>query len=105
MSKGAYIKYASYVQLFEYGLVFLSCGFVIYRDDGVGLHDLFAGTRVILASEKDKYLKSLNDNKVKEAVVVEENELEEDVLEPKKVVKKTTTKKKSTSKKTVKKDK
>ena len=68
MNKEAYLQYSSYVQLIEFGLIFLSCGFVLYREDGVGLHDLFAGTRVILSSEREKYNKSL----VKDANIVNE---------------------------------
>ena len=96
LSKNAYIKYSQYVQIVDYALVFLSIGFVIYRDDGIGLHDLFAGTRVILSSDKEKYLNSL----VKEANVVSEKDTEEVVEEEKVVTKKTV---KKTPKKTTKK--
>jgi uncharacterized RDD family membrane protein YckC len=83
LSKDDYLNYVRYVQLIDYGLILVSCGFVLYREDGIGLHDLFAGTRVILSSERGLMNKL---DTVKEAEIVEEKE---EIIEEKKVVKKT----------------
>ena len=74
LSKTYYLRFSNYVQILDYALVLLSCGFLIYREDGLGLHDLFGGTRVILSSEREKYIKYLDESKkeVKEAKVVKE---------------------------------
>ena len=73
LSQTSYMENARYVQLFDYGLIILSCGFVIYREDGLGLHDLFAHTRVILSSEKNKLFESKKEE-VKEEVIEEVSE-------------------------------
>lgn len=72
LSKGDYLAYSKYIQLIDYGLIIASLAFVIYREDGVGLHDLFAHTRVIMSSDKNKFYAS-NDTKeeVKEVEKVE----------------------------------
>ena len=70
LSQTSYMENARYVQLFDYGLIILSCGFVIYREDGLGLHDLFAHTRVILSSEKNKLFESKKEE-VKEEIIEE----------------------------------
>ena len=62
--------------------------FVMYREDGRGLHDLLSNTKVI--STKEPKIKEENKEEVKEAKVVEEKAIEE------KTTKKTT--KKSTKK-------
>ena len=100
LSKNNYMNYSRYVQLLDYSLILLSIGFVLYREDGRGLHDLFGGTRVIMSEEKEYFLK--HDN-VKEALIVEDETIKEDSSEDDKQVKKTT--KKNTNKKTVKKGK
>lgn len=88
LSKENYMNYSSYVQIADYGLIFLSIGFVIYREDGIGLHDLFGGTRVIMVADRDKLFKK----EIKEANVVEEVEETEEVKIKKKTTKKTTKK-------------
>ena len=100
LSKNNYMNYSRYVQLLDYSLILLSIGFVLYREDGRGLHDLFGGTRVIMSEEKEYFLK--HDN-VKEALIVEDETIKEDSSEDNKQVKKTT--KKNTNKKSVKKGK
>ena len=91
-SKAAYIKANTYIQIIDNGLLLFSFCMVLYRQDGVGLHDLLAGTAVV-----NSY-KSYNDYKevykgVKEAKYkeVELKEVEH--------------KKKTTRKKTKKEDK
>ena len=67
LSKDNYLNYVRYVQLIDYGLILVSCGFALYREDGLALHDLFAGTRVIKSSERNLLLET----NIKEAKVVE----------------------------------
>ncbi len=63
--------------------------FIMYRNDGRGLHDLLANTKVISTKED----KNNKDQEIKEAKVIEEKKVE------KKTPKKTTTKKKTGGKK------
>ena len=81
LSKNSYIGINKYVQLVEVTLILVSIGFVLYREDGRGLHDLFGNTRVISSDDKEFFMKH---DEVKEAEIVEE----------KKEVKKRVTKKK-----------
>ena len=83
VSKKSFLSLNRYVQLLEIILVFLSAGFALYREDGRGLHDLFAGTRVIVSADKEFFLKH---DEVKEAEIV---------TEEKEVKKKTTKKRES----------
>lgn len=53
LSKTNYLNYSRYVQLVDIALILISVGFVIYREDGMGLHDLFGGTRVIYSEDKE----------------------------------------------------
>ena len=47
---------------------------ILYRNDGVGLHDLLAHTRVIACADKELYEK---ENNIKEAkVTVKKKEIE-----------------------------
>ena len=39
--------------MIDFGLILACIAMVIYRADGVGLHDYLAKTRVILSSEKE----------------------------------------------------
>ena len=87
LSKASYLNVSRYVQLLETTLLLLCAGFILYREDGRGLHDLFGGTRVIMSADKEFFYKH---DSIKEAEIVEEVEHEE---KPKKVVKKTTKKK------------
>lgn len=90
-SKTNYINYSRYIQLLETTLILVSIAFVLYREDGRGLHDLFGGTRVISSEDREFYLKH---EEVKEAEVVKEKTTKSSNTEPKKIAKKTTTKKK-----------
>ena len=80
------MKSSVYVQLLDFALVFISIGMVVYRDDGVGLHDMLAHTRVVVIGERPEEV-----NSVKEAKVEEKETKKE---EPKKITHKKTTKKK-----------
>ena len=93
LSKSGYMNYSRYVQLLDYSLILLCIGFVLYREDGRGLHDLFGVTRVIMSADKEFFLKH---DSVKEATIVEEvqEEIQEENKKPvKKVIKRTTNKK------------
>ena len=56
LSKANYLNYARYVQLVETILILGSIMFALYREDGRGLHDLIAGTIVLLLGTSS-YLK------------------------------------------------
>ncbi len=45
--KNIYIYLSTTVEILQYGFIFLSILFVIFRKDGRAIHDLFARTRVI----------------------------------------------------------
>ena len=90
LSRTAYDKASLVIELLDLALVFTSIGMVIYRQDGVGLHDKLANTRVVLKSERDELIKEA-EYVEKEAKVIEEK--------PKKV-----TKRKPTKRKTIKKE-
>lgn len=47
LSKSNYLTYNQIVQFIDMGLVFLSIGFMIFRKDGKGVHDLIAKTNVV----------------------------------------------------------
>lgn len=47
LSKNDYLTYNQIVQFIDLGLVFLSIGFMIFRKDGKGVHDLLAKTNVV----------------------------------------------------------
>ena len=57
---------SSIIEMIDFGLILACIAMVIYRADGVGLHDYLAKTRVILSSEKE-----LLNKKPKEAKIVE----------------------------------
>ena len=52
MSKATYLKYSQVLQLLEIGLLLGSLAFMIMRNDGRGLHDLLAKTKVVKEEEK-----------------------------------------------------
>ena len=56
LSKGAFIKYSVIVQIIDSGLIFACIGMAVYRNDGIGLHDYLAKTRVILSKEKELFM-------------------------------------------------
>ncbi len=65
LSKTQFLTYSRIIEFIDLGLVLLCIGIAVYRDDGVGLHDKLAHTRVIYTSEKE--------NIIKEATVTEKN--------------------------------
>ena len=91
-SKAAYIKANTYIQIIDNGLLLFSFCMVLYRQDGVGLHDLLAGTAVVNSYESyNDYKEVYKDVKEAEYKEVELKEVEH--------------KKKTTRKKTKKEDK
>lgn len=42
-----FITFSTYVELLEMGLLFVTFGMILYRQDGRGLHDMLAGTKVV----------------------------------------------------------
>jgi uncharacterized RDD family membrane protein YckC len=89
MSKDTFVsvypKVSSVLSLF----ILVTILVIMYRNDGRGLHDLLANTKVISTKED----KNNKDQEIKEAKVIEEKKVE------KKTPKKTTTKKKTGGKK------
>lgn len=67
LSKGQYMNISQYIEILDMALVFGCILFVLFREDGMGLHDLIAGTRVV-------YVNDLVEDEVKEAVIVEKDE-------------------------------
>lgn len=86
-SKSVYLNVSQYVSMLDMCLIFGCIIFALFREDGRGLHDLIASTRVVFDTQEET-------EPIKEAKVVEEVEAEKV-----KVVKK-----KSTAKKKVNKD-
>ena len=62
LSKSSYMGISRVIEIIDLGIVLVCAGMVIYREDGVGLHDKLANTKVIFKADKDK---------IKEAVVTE----------------------------------
>lgn len=67
-SQKVYMNVSQYVELIQLGILFVTVGMILYTNDGVGLHDKLAHTRVILSEEKEYYMTK----KVKDAKVVKE---------------------------------
>ena len=65
LSKNAYFSGSQYVQLVDIAIMASSFILIMFREDGKGLHDMIAGTKVVFESEENE-----EDNKVKEAKVV-----------------------------------
>ena len=93
LNKASYLSANKYVQLVDYTLLIGSICLMIYREDGKGIHDLFAGTRVISSDDREFYFKH---EAIKEAEIVNE---EEKTSEPITIENKKTTRKRSTKKK------
>ena len=51
LSKVTFLKLNSIIQLIDMGLVFVSIGFMLFREDGRGLHDMIANTIVVRENE------------------------------------------------------
>lgn len=47
LNQSTFANVSNFVEIFGLGLLFVTFGMVIIRDDGRGLHDLIAGTRVV----------------------------------------------------------
>ena len=65
LSKAAYFKTIQFTQLFDVTVLCASFILMMFREDGKGLHDMIAGTKVVFESEENE-----ENNKVKEAKVV-----------------------------------
>lgn len=77
LSKGQYMNVSQFVEIIDMALIFECILFVLFREDGMGLHDLVAGTKVVYANgelnefpdvavvEKDKQVKKTTKKKVK----------------------------------------
>ncbi len=76
LSKPSFLTVNSVIGFIDMGLIFTSIGMILFREDGVGLHDLLAHTLVVDANykeeteeseEKPKTSKKKVTNKVREA--------------------------------------
>ncbi len=47
LSKESYVSVELFIEILDMGLLFLSFGMMLYRQDGKGLHDLIAKTKVV----------------------------------------------------------
>ncbi len=47
LSKESYFSVEVFIEVLDMGLLFLSFGMMLYRQDGKGLHDLIANTKVV----------------------------------------------------------
>jgi uncharacterized RDD family membrane protein YckC len=47
LTKSSYMRVSMYIELLEMGLLFVTFGMILYREDGRGLHDLLAKTKVV----------------------------------------------------------
>ncbi len=78
LSKNAYLTGSQYVELVDMAIMAASFILIMFREDGKGLHDMIAGTKVVFESEVNK-----EETKIKEAKVVKtskksKNKKEED---------------------------
>ena len=98
LSKSVFLDADLVIEYLDMAILFISAGMIIYRNDGLGLHDMIAHTKVVFADE-------VLETNVKEAKIVEDVK---EIEEPKeKSTKKSTTRKTKTTtpkKKTVKKE-
>ena len=58
VSRGAFFKVYMGIEIIDMAIVFVCCGMIIAKDNGVGLHDMLAHTMVIKSSEKEEILKN-----------------------------------------------
>ena len=65
LSKNAYMASSQYVQLVDMAIIVASFILIMFREDGKGLHDMIAGTKVVFESEVNE-----EETKIKEAKVV-----------------------------------
>ena len=47
LSKASFMKASMFIELLEMGLLFVTFGMMLYREDGRGLHDIIAKTKVV----------------------------------------------------------
>ena len=66
MSKASFLHYDTFVGLLNDGLEIACIIMILYRSDGIGLHDLLASTRVISCADRELFEK---ENNIKEAKV------------------------------------
>lgn len=94
LNQNNYSNVSTVIEILDFGLIVACIGMMVYREDGVGLHDYLAHTRVVIKSEYDE---------IKEAEYTEkENSKKEEKIEEITINKeekpKLTTKKKKTTK-------
>lgn len=65
LSKDAYLTGSQYVELVDMAIMAASFILIMFREDGKGLHDMIAGTKVVFESEVNE-----EESKVKEAKIV-----------------------------------
>lgn len=65
LSKNAYLTGSQYVELADMAIMAASFILIMFREDGKGLHDMIAGTKVVFESEVNE-----EESKVKEAKIV-----------------------------------
>lgn len=65
LSKDAYLTGFQYVELVDMAIMAASFILIMFREDGKGLHDMIAGTKVVFESEVNE-----EESKVKEAKIV-----------------------------------
>ncbi len=103
LNKSNYILVDNYVSNFFMYFYIISFIMILFRKDGMSLHDFIARTRVVMVDDKGEVVKEADVvNEVKEEIN-ETKEIEE-TKEEKEEVKKPSSKKKNTNKKTVKKE-
>ena len=66
LSKASFLHYDTFVGLLNDGLEIACIIMILYRSDGIGLHDLLASTRVISCADRELFEK---ENNIKEAKV------------------------------------
>lgn len=70
LSKSAYMTSLQYVQLIDMAIMATSFILIMFREDGKGLHDMIAGTKVVFESEVNEEEAKVKETKVKETKVV-----------------------------------
>lgn len=65
LSKNAYLTGSQYVELVDMAIMAASFILIMFREDGKGLHDMIAGTKVVFESEVNE-----EESKIKEAKIV-----------------------------------
>ncbi len=76
LSKNAYMASSQYIQLVDMAIMAASFILIMFREDGKGLHDMIAGTKVVFESEVKE-----EESKVKEAKVVKTSKKSKNIKE------------------------